>query len=114
MSNENKQDTLGDIFGALLGPKYTNMPKDMDAAVERIRELELVLEDLTRAVEIATITQSFTLCEGFVARANEALEKKMLNDHSGPEIVMVKPGENVEITVGVNKDGNLGTETRRS
>lgn len=106
--------TMEDLFKDLFLKKYTNMPTDMNAAVERIRELELVLEDLARAVEIATITGSHTLCEGFVERANRALETKMLDDHSGPEVALAGPGETVEVTVGVDKDGNLGTETRRS
>ena len=56
-----------------------NAPKDYFAAVKRIMELEMRLEDLSRASEIVEITRQFELFEGFRRAADEALaDKKMI------------------------------------
>jgi hypothetical protein len=54
-----------------------NAPKDYFAAVKRIMELEMRLEDLARASEIVEITRQFELFEGFRKAADESLENKM-------------------------------------
>jgi hypothetical protein len=54
-----------------------NAPKDYFAAVKRIMELEMRLEDLARASEIVEITRQFELFEGFRKAADESLTNKM-------------------------------------
>lgn len=56
---------------------YHNAPETVEAAVERILELEMRLEDLSRACEIASITRQFELLEGFMRQADECLERKI-------------------------------------
>jgi hypothetical protein len=56
---------------------YHNAPESIDQAIERILELEMRLEDLSRACEIASITRQFELLEGFQNQANECLERKI-------------------------------------
>ena len=55
-----------------------NAPEDYFGAVKRIMELEMRLEDLSRAVEIAEITGQLNLVSGFRTAADECLlDKKM-------------------------------------
>lgn len=58
-------------------PTYHNAPESVEAAVERILELEMRLEDLSRACEIASITRQFELLEGFKNQADECLQRKI-------------------------------------
>lgn len=58
-------------------PTYVNAPEDLDQARDRILEVEMALEDLARAVEIAQVTGSFELVESFRNTANRVLETKI-------------------------------------
>lgn len=60
---------------------YVNAPDTLEAAIERIMELEMRLEDLSRATEIAMITRQFDMVESFKASADLALETKITLDH---------------------------------
>ena len=78
------------LDGIDLGPlehreNYLNAPADLDAAIQRIMELEMRLEDLARAAEIVEITRQFELFEGFRKAADEALVNKITIDRPIPE-----------------------------
>ena len=78
------------LKGVDLGPveirdTYINAPTDLDAAIERIMELEMRLEDLARAAEIVEITRQFELFEGFRKAAEQALVNKIVIDRPVPE-----------------------------
>ena len=60
--------------------KFINAPKDLDTAIERIMELEMRLEDLVRACEIATITRQIEMIDSFDSTANDTLAKKIIID----------------------------------
>jgi len=73
------QDIIDKLDGIQLPvPKYLNAPEDLDSAVQRIMVLEVALEDLARAVEIATISRQFDLVEGFRSRADDLLANKII------------------------------------
>lgn len=59
-------------------PEYKNAPADLESAIQHIMTLEMALEDLARAVEIATISRQFNLIEGFMSRANKLLVNKII------------------------------------
>ena len=63
---------------ALPEPTFHNAPEDVLSAIERIMQLEMRLEDLCRAVEIAQITRQFELLEGFKNQADECLQSKIV------------------------------------
>lgn len=84
---------LGDLMPK---DKYLNAPTDMDAAIQRIMELEMRLEDLSRAAEIVEITRQFELFEGFRKAADEALVNKIVIDRPVPE-------EKMKITIVTNE-----------
>lgn len=69
-------DKLDDI--QLPVPEYKNAPSNLESAVQRIMTLEVALEDLARAVEIAIISRQFDLVEGFRSRADELLVNKII------------------------------------
>lgn len=69
----------------LLKEKYLNAPADLQTAVERIMELEMRLEDLARAAEIAEITQNVGMIEGFRRDAEAALANKITIDRPVPQ-----------------------------
>ena len=56
---------------------YVNAPTTIGDAVKRILELEMRLEDLSRACEIAAITGQFNLLDGFRASADDTLKSKI-------------------------------------
>lgn len=58
-------------------PAYINAPKTLEDAVQRILQLEMLLEDMSRAVEIAQITGQINLVESFYNSANEYLKDKI-------------------------------------
>lgn len=55
-----------------------NAPEDYPSAVRRIMELEMRLEDLSRACEIAEITRQLELVESFRRSADDTLSTKMV------------------------------------
>ena len=63
---------------ALPTPTYHNAPEDVPSAIQRIMELEMRLEDLSRAVGIAQITRQFEILEGFKSQADECLQNKIV------------------------------------
>lgn len=72
-------------------PTYHGAPENLDAAIERILELELRLGDLHRAAEIATVVKDFNLIEGQMPEAEKALETKIVVEYpqgNGPNIVI--------------------------
>jgi hypothetical protein len=77
---------------ALPQPILHNAPETVEAAVERIMELEMRLEDLSRAVEIASITRQFEILDGFKQQADSCLEKKIV-------IEQPSSGEDMKLTV---------------
>jgi hypothetical protein len=58
-------------------PIYHNAPKDVEQAVERIMELEMRLEDLVRATEIAEASGQWHIIGGFRLDADSALANKI-------------------------------------
>lgn len=75
------QEIVDDLNGIELpvppGPEYKNAPEDLSSAIQRIMDLEMALEDLSRAIEIAVISRQFELVDGFRARADEMLQTKI-------------------------------------
>lgn len=57
---------------------YVNAPETIGDAVKRILELEMRLEDLSRAIEIATITRQIDMLDSFKRDADECLERKIV------------------------------------
>lgn len=64
-----------------IGPKWANIPEDLESAVERIKRLEWVLSDLSRSVEIAIAMDRPELMNEFVVTANKELETKIEQIH---------------------------------
>ena len=56
---------------------YVNAPTTIDEAIARILELEMRLEDLSRATEIASITGQYHILDGFRGSADESLKLKI-------------------------------------
>lgn len=54
-----------------------NKPDTLEIAIERIMALEMALEDLSRAVEIAQFSGQFNLVDGFRTAADELLKSKI-------------------------------------
>ena len=100
-TKEGLEDLEKKLEGIEFGPRenYLNAPADMQAAIDRIMELEMRLEDLARAVEISTITRQLEILEGFVASANETLVNKITIDRPIPE-------EKMKITIITDKKEN--------
>ena len=76
---------------AKIKPTYIGAPETLDAAIERILELELRLGDLHRAAEIAVAVRDFSLIEGQMPEAEKTLETKIVveyPDAGGPNIVV--------------------------
>ena len=73
-------------------PTYHNAPETVESAIVRIMELEMRLEDLSRAVEIAAITRQFEILEGFKSQADECLQNKITIEQPGS-------GEDMKLTV---------------
>jgi len=58
-------------------PTYVNAPETLEDAVQRILQVEMLLEDLSRAAEIASITGQYNIVEGFRSSADEYLKGKI-------------------------------------
>ena len=58
--------------------KLINAPETLEDAIKRIMEVEMRLEDLSRACEIAVITRQFEIVETFTQSANESLINKIV------------------------------------
>ena len=57
--------------------KFLNAPETLEVAIERIMEVEMRLEDLARASEIASITRQFEMLDSFKMAADECLQTKI-------------------------------------
>ena len=97
------KDVLEDVTGVKKEPQviYHNAPEDLDAARERIMELEMRLGDLHRACEIAVVCKDFTVMESFLQPSEAALANKIVVEYpqSGPmkiTVVTDKKEENVK------------------
>jgi hypothetical protein len=56
---------------------FHNAPETLEAAIERLMEAEMRLEDLARACEIASITRQMEIVEAFKTAADEYLQTKI-------------------------------------
>jgi len=74
-------------------PTYVNAPTDLDQARDRILSLEMGLEDMARAVEIAQITGNWEILDQFRQSAEHMLETK---------IQIVQPSHDLELNVLVD------------
>ncbi len=79
--------------------KYLNAPETLEQAIQRIMEVEMRLEDLARAVEIAEITGQLNMVEGFRREADECLKTKITIDRP-------LPTETMKITLITNEKEN--------
>jgi hypothetical protein len=61
----------------VLAPKFVNAPDTVEDAIKRIMELEMRLEDLSRAAEIAQITRQFEMLDSFKMAADDCLKTKI-------------------------------------
>jgi hypothetical protein len=57
--------------------KIVGAPETLELAVDRIMELEMRLEDLVRACEIASITRQLEMVDSFAMAAQESLKSKI-------------------------------------
>jgi len=100
------KDVLEDVTGVKKEPAviYHNAPEDLDAARERIMELEMRLGDLHRACEIAVVCKDFGLMESFLLPSEAALEKKIVVEYpqAGP----------MKITIVTDKKEDASVETQ--
>jgi hypothetical protein len=62
---------------ALAEVEYVNAPETLEDAVKRILEVEMRLEDLARACEIASITRQFEILDAFKTAADTYLQGKI-------------------------------------
>ena len=70
--------------------EYTNAPKRLKSAIERLAEAERLLEDLARAVEIASVTGQIALTEVYRTAAEEYLKDKLTIDYPDTGDLKVK------------------------
>jgi hypothetical protein len=61
--------------------KWTNLPEDLESAIERIKRLEWVLQDLHRGVEIAVAMNRPELMQTFLDQARDELVNKIDQIH---------------------------------
>ena len=92
MSNNGTTVVAEKDIPALPQPVYHNAPETLEAAIERIMEVEMRLEDLSRASEIAGITRQFEILDSFKREADECLEKKIV-------IEQPSSGQDMKLTV---------------
>ena len=67
---------------------FHNAPETLEAAIARLMEAEMRLEDLARACEIASITRQMEIIEAFKTAADDYLQTKIT--HSQPETGDIK------------------------
>jgi hypothetical protein len=73
-------------------PIFHNAPEDVEQAIERIIELEMRLEDLVRATEIAEASGQWHIINGFRLDADSALANKITVEYpqsDEPNITLV-------------------------
>lgn len=71
---------------SLFGPKekLLNVPETLEDAIARVRALEVALDDLSRASEIAQYSGQFEVLTSFRDVADALLVTKITVDHSEP------------------------------
>lgn len=89
-----------------------NAPKDYFTAVKRVMEIEMRLEDLSRAAEIAAITGQMELITGFREAADASLATKMSikREATGDMNLTVITGQ-LDPTLAGNLSGNQQPQT---
>jgi hypothetical protein len=76
-----------------------NAPDNLELAIDRIMELEMRLEDLVRACEIATITRQIEMIDSFAQAAAESLKTKITIEQPTAEdfkITVITDQQNAE------------------
>lgn len=73
-------------------PTLHNAPETLEDAIQRLMDVEMKLEDLSRACEIASITRQFEILESFKREADSCLEKKITIEQPGS-------GEDMKLTI---------------
>lgn len=58
--------------------KLVNAPETLEDAIERIMRLEMCLDDLARATEIAQFSKQYHLAETYIREAEELLEARIV------------------------------------
>jgi hypothetical protein len=81
-----------------------NLPEDMDAAISRIMELEMRLDDLARAAEIAEACRDINMLGPFAKAAMTSLEKKITIEHKQQDI-------NITVVVDDDDESTNATTT---
>lgn len=56
---------------------YLGAPETLEDAVQRLLQVEMLLEDLCRAAEIAAITRNLDVLESFKRAADDYLQEKI-------------------------------------
>jgi hypothetical protein len=81
-------------------PIHHNAPADMEQAIARIMELEMRLEDLVRATEIAEASAQWHIIGGFRLDADSALKNKITVEYpqSDEPNITVVTGEVSDVT----------------
>jgi hypothetical protein len=87
--NQDIKDQIAEMTA--VKPSYVGAPEDLGKAIDRILELELRLDDLHRAAEIAVAVKDFTLIEGQMPEAAKALDTKIVVEYpnNGPMQITV-------------------------
>ena len=86
-----------------LEPVYHNAPETLEDAIQRILHVEMLLEDLSRATEIASITRQFEILDGF---------KRTADDYLAGKITIEQPtAEDLKLTV---VEGEVSEETKKA
>ena len=75
-------DAYPDIFGNRI--KYENLPETLEAAIDRIKTLEIALEDLSRASEIAQYSGQLEVMGSFREAADALLATKIKQAEADP------------------------------
>jgi len=89
-----------DDLPAIPQPILHNAPEDLESAIERIMMLEMKLDDLSRACEIAVITQQLELVDAFKRAADEVLKDKITIEQPSQEdfkITIITDKEDAEV-----------------
>ena len=79
-----------------LEPTYVGAPETLELAIERLLQVEMLLEDLSRASEIAVITRNFDTLDSFKRAADIYLENKIRieqPDHGPMKITVITDEE---------------------
>lgn len=72
----NEQDTIQELDAPEI--KLENAPETLEDAVRRIMRLEMALDDLARATEIAQFSKQYHLAETYIREAEELLETRII------------------------------------